>query len=40
MTILENVKQLLRHITTDQELKEVKKMVALLEMELRGNAKR
>ena len=39
-TILENVKQLLRHITTDQELKEVKKMVALLEMELRGNAKR
>ena len=34
MTILENIKQLLRHITTPQELKEVKKMVALLEMEL------
>jgi len=35
MTILENIKQLLRHITTQQELKEVKKMVALLEMELK-----
>ena len=34
MTILENIKQLLRHLTTEQELKEVKKMVALLEMEL------
>ena len=34
MTILENIKQLLRHVTTHQELKEVKKMVALLEMEL------
>jgi len=34
MTILENIQQLLRHITTEQELKEVKKMVALLEMEL------
>tara|TARA_R100001443_G_scaffold38476_2_gene51963 strand:- start:921 stop:1037 length:117 start_codon:yes stop_codon:yes gene_type:complete len=34
MTILENIKQLLRHITTKQQLKEVKKMVALLEMEL------
>jgi len=34
MTILENIQQLLRHITTQQELKEVKKMVALLEMEL------
>tara|TARA_R100000664_G_scaffold28779_1_gene40245 strand:- start:1207 stop:1323 length:117 start_codon:yes stop_codon:yes gene_type:complete len=34
MTILENIKQLLRHITTQQQLKEVKKMVALLEKEL------
>lgn len=34
MTILENIKQLLRHITTKDQLKEVKKMVALLEMEL------
>ena len=34
MTILENIKQLLRQLTTEQELKEVKKMVALLEMEL------
>ena len=34
MTILENIQQLLRHITTQQELKEDKKMVALLEMEL------
>ena len=34
MTILENIQQLLRHLTTEQELKEVKKMVALLEMEL------
>ena len=34
MTILENLKQLLRHITTKDQLKEVKKMVALLEMEL------
>ena len=34
MTILENIKQLLRHITTTEQLKEVKKMVALLEMEL------
>jgi hypothetical protein len=34
MTILENIQQLLRHLTTQQELKEVKKMVALLEMEL------
>ena len=34
MTVLENVKQILRHITTKQQLKEVKKMVALLEMEL------
>ena len=34
MTVLENIKQILRHITTKQELKEVKKMVALLEMEL------
>ena len=34
MTILENIKQLLRHITTKNQLKEVKKMVALLEMEL------
>jgi len=40
MTILDNVKQLLRHITTTQELDQVKKMVALLEMELRNNAKR
>jgi len=40
MTILENIKQLLRHLTTEQELKEVKKMVALLEMELKGNVKR
>jgi hypothetical protein len=40
MTVLENIKQLLRHITIDQELKEVKKMVALLEMELKENAKR
>jgi hypothetical protein len=31
MTILENIQQLLRHLTTEQELKEV---VALLEMEL------
>ena len=37
MTILENIKQLLRHLTTKQELKEVKKMVALLEMELKKN---
>ena len=36
MTILENIQQLLRHLTTEQELKEVKKMVALLEMELNG----
>ena len=34
MTILENIQQLLRHITTKDQLKEVKKMVALLEMEL------
>ena len=34
MTILESIQQLLRHLTTQQELKEVKKMVALLEMEL------
>ena len=34
MTLLENIKQILRHITTKQQLKEVKKMVALLEMEL------
>ena len=34
MTVLENVKQILRHVTTKQQLKEVKKMVALLEMEL------
>ena len=34
MTILENIQQLVRHLTTEQELKEVKKMVALLEMEL------
>jgi len=34
MTILENIKQLLRHITTKNQLKEVKKMVALLEMEI------
>ena len=34
MTILENIQQLLRHLTTEQELKEVKKMVALLEMKL------
>tara|TARA_Y100000592_G_C5204145_1_gene191923 strand:+ start:379 stop:495 length:117 start_codon:yes stop_codon:yes gene_type:complete len=34
MTVLENIKQILRHITTKQQLKEVKKMVALLEMEL------
>ena len=34
MTILENLKQLLRHITTNQELEQIKKMVALLEMEL------
>ena len=40
MTVLENIKQLLRHLTTKQELKEVKKMVALLEMELRENVKR
>jgi len=40
MTILENIKQLLRHLTTQQELKEVKKMVALLEMELKENVKR
>ena len=37
MTILENIKQLLGHLTTEQELKEVKKMVALLEMELKKN---
>tara|TARA_B100001109_G_C18734316_1_gene413522 strand:+ start:685 stop:795 length:111 start_codon:yes stop_codon:yes gene_type:complete len=35
MTVLENIKQILRHITTQQELKEVKKMVALLEIELK-----
>jgi hypothetical protein len=40
MTILENIKQLLRHLTTEQEVKEVKKMVALLEMELKENVKR
>jgi len=40
MTILENIKQLLRHLTTEQELKEVKKMVTLLEMELKENVKR
>ena len=40
MSILENVKQLLRHITTLQELDQVKKMVALLEMELKENDKR
>tara|TARA_R110002020_G_scaffold172365_1_gene362682 strand:+ start:252 stop:374 length:123 start_codon:yes stop_codon:yes gene_type:complete len=40
MTILENLKQLLRHITTNQELEQIKKMVALLEMELKENAKR
>jgi len=34
MTILENIQQLLRHITTKDQLQEVKKMVALLEMEL------
>ena len=34
MTVLENLNQLLRHITTKDQLKEVKKMVALLEMEL------
>ena len=34
MTVLENIKQLLRHITTKDQLIEVKKMVALLEMEL------
>jgi|TARA_Y100000033_G_C2696721_1_gene86502 hypothetical protein len=34
MTVLENLKQLLRHITTKDQLKEVKKMVALLEMDL------
>ena len=37
MTVLENIKQLLRHITTVDQLKEVKKMVALLEMELKEN---
>ena len=37
MTVLENLKQLLRHITTKDQLKEVKKMVALLEMELKEN---
>lgn len=37
MTVLENIKQLLRHITTKDQLKEVKKMVALLEMELKEN---
>lgn len=40
MTILENVKQILRHITTLHQLNEVKKMVALVEMELKQNAKR
>lgn len=40
MTILENLKQLLRHITTNQELEQIKKMVALLEMELKENEKR
>jgi len=40
MTILENVKQILRHITTLDQLNEVKKMVALVEMELKQNAKR
>jgi hypothetical protein len=39
MTVLDNIKQLLRHITTFEQLNEVKKMVALLEMELK-NAKR
>ena len=34
MTVLENIKQILRHVTTKQQLKEIKKMVALLEMEL------
>ena len=36
MNVLDNIKQLLRHITTKDQLKEVKKMVALLEMELNG----
>lgn len=40
MTVLENVKQILRHITTLDQLNEVKKMVALVEMELKQNAKR
>ena len=40
MTILENIKQLLRHITTKDQLKEVKKMVALLEMELKEYGKK
>ena len=40
MTIFANVKQLVRHITTDQEMKEVKKNVAFLKMGFTGNAKR
>jgi len=40
MTVLENIKQLLRHITTVDQLKEVKKMVALLEMELKQYGKK
>lgn len=40
MSVIDNVKQLLRHITTPQELEQVKKMVALLEMELKENDKR
>jgi len=40
MTVLENIKQLLRHITTKDQLKEVKKMVALLEMELKEYGKK
>ena len=39
MSVVDNVKQLLRHITTIQELEQVKKMVALLEMELKQNGK-
>jgi len=40
MTILENIQQLLRHITTESDFQEIKKMVALLEMELKDYAKR
>lgn len=40
MSVIDNVKQLLRHITTLQELEKVKTMVALLEMELKENDKR